>query len=270
VTVNTEVQLSIVTVCWNDLANVQHTIESLKMQKADAGWEHILMDGASSDGTADWYQSAGLGFPHRLVCEPDNGIFDAMNKSLDITRGDYIIFMNAGDRFADDGAVERVLNRIEAQPAWGYSKARMVNGDGQKVRPDVGHKPYSRFRHLFRLAQICHQAVVMRVDFLRDLGGFDLRMGHASDYHLLIKAASRESPSVWDEVDVDYLVGGVSDREVYRGLWLGHRIRVDALALKPIGAGLDRAWTASQVANVWARKKLKPVLGQAYWKLRNR
>ena len=269
-TVNTEVQLSIVTVCWNDLANVQHTIESLKVQTAHEGWEHILIDGASSDGTAEWYQSAGLDFPHRLVCESDNGIFDAMNKSLDVVRGCYIMFMNAGDRFADDGAVGRVLNRIEAKPTWGYSKARMVNGDGKKVRPDVGHKPYSRFKHLFRLAQICHQTVVMRVDFLCDLGGFDLRMGHGSDYHLLIKAASREPPSVWDEVDVDYLVGGVSDREVHRGLWLGHHIRVDALSLKPVGAGLDRVWTASQVANVWARKKLKPVLGPAYWKLRNR
>jgi glycosyltransferase involved in cell wall biosynthesis len=95
------VRLSIVTVCWNDLANVQRTIESLEAQTHRQGWEHVLIDGASGDGTADWYRSADFDFPHRVVCEPDKGIFDAMNKALDVVSGDYIVFMNAGDRYAD-------------------------------------------------------------------------------------------------------------------------------------------------------------------------
>jgi glycosyltransferase involved in cell wall biosynthesis len=266
------VRLSIVTVCWNDLANVQRTTESLQRQTDRQGWEHLLIDGASADGTADWYQSAGFNFAHRVVSEPDNGIFDAMNKSLDIVSGEYIVFLNAGDRYADDRAVGRLLSRIETEPAWGYAKARVVDCAGRQVYRQIGRIPYSKVRHLLSIGMICHQAVVMRLDLLRELGGFDLRMGNAADYHLLIKAASRITPVTWADVDVDYLAGGVTDTDqgLYDQLWLGHRSRVDALALKHVGTQLDRAWTSFQIALIRVRKILKPVLGPFYDRLRKR
>jgi glycosyltransferase involved in cell wall biosynthesis len=262
--------LSIVTVCSNDLANVRRTIESLEFQSEQTGWEHILVDNVSDDGTAAWYQRADLGFPHHLISERDSGIFDAMNKSLAASRGDYIMFLNAGDRLADQHTIKRVLRRIETRPAWGYGRTRMVDSAGRQVRPDIGLIPYSRAAHLYRIAQICHQNVVMRLDFLRELGGFDLEMGNGADYHLLLKAAALESPATWPEIDIHYLVGGISDTQVYRSLWLGHRCRVDALRLQPAAARLDGAWTAMQVANIWIRKKFKPYLGNAYMRLRLR
>lgn len=261
------VQLSIVTVCWNDIANVKRTLESVQMQTARDGWEHILVDGASTDGTADWYHNADFEFPHRMISEPDKGIFDAMNKSLDLVRGEYVVFMNAGDRLGDPGALERMLERTKNGPSWGYSRARTVDIQGRRVRADVGRVPYSRARHLLDVAVVCHQAVVMRTDLLRELGGFDLRMGNAADYHLLIKAGSRGLPATWTDVDVDYLAGGVSDRGVYTSLWLAHRCRVDALSLTPFQEALDSGWTALQVAYIWLRKTLKPVLRPIYEKL---
>lgn len=264
----TPVQLSIVTICFNDFDNVRSTLESIEVQNQRQGWEHILIDGASSDGTPAWYGSAGFDFPHTLVSEPDKGIFDAMNKSLDYVSGDYIMFMNAGDRFADSGVIGRVFQRLQSRPAWVYSRARVVDSDGNKVYPDIGRIPYSRAAHLFRIAQLCHQTVVMRVDFLRSLGGFDLSMGNAGDYHLLLKAAAIERPLTWPDVDVDYLAGGVSDREIFNSLRIGHLCRVDALAMTPFLARVDRAWTALQVSHIWVRKKLKPYLGPAYRGLR--
>jgi glycosyltransferase involved in cell wall biosynthesis len=265
-----DVRLSIVTVCWNDLANVQRTIESLELQTNREGWEHVLIDGASGDGTADWYGSAGFAFVHRVVSEPDNGIFDAMNKSLDIVKGDYVVFMNAGDRYADNDAVGRLLRRIETEPAWGYGRARVVDLEGRQIYRQIGRIPYSKVSHLLSIGMICHQAVVMRVDLLRDLGGFDVKMGNAADYHLLIKAASRATPVTWADVDVDYLAGGVTDTDqgLYEQLWLGHRSRVDALGMEPVAIRLDGAWTSFQIALLRARKQLKPVLGPVYNMLR--
>jgi glycosyltransferase involved in cell wall biosynthesis len=266
------VRLSIVTVCWNDLANVQRTIDSLQRQTARQGWEHILVDGASDDGTADWYRSAGFDFAHQVVSEPDDGIFDAMNKSLDIVSGDYVVFMNAGDRYADEGVVGRLLRRIESGPAWGYGKARVIDGAGRQVYRQIGKVPYSRVSHLLSIGIICHQAVVMRLDLLRELGGFDLRMGNAADYHLLIRAASRATPATWADVDVDYLAGGVTDTEhgLSDLLWLGHRSRVDALALKQVGTRLDGVWTTFQIVQFRARKKIKRLLSPVYDSLRKR
>ncbi len=259
------VRVSIVTVCWNDLENVQRTLDSLARQTARHGWEHLLIDGASKDGTAEWYQSAGFAFPHAVISEPDNGIFDAMNKSLDTVKGEYVMFMNAGDSFADENALGRVLSRVDSSLAWGYSRARVVDSGGRKTRPTVGRISYSRVKHLFGGAALCHQAVIMKVDFLRDLGGFDLRMGDVADYHLLIKAASRVAPRTWPEIDVDYLDGGRS--AVNPDLWGKHRARVDVLALRPPTARLDRAWTALQYARLRIRKKLKPILGPIYLRL---
>jgi glycosyltransferase involved in cell wall biosynthesis len=268
VTVSPPIRLSVVTVCWNDLVNVQRTMESIDRQTERQGWEHILVDGASSDGTAEWYRSADFSFPHVVVSEPDNGIFDAMNKALNMVNGDYVVFMNAGDQYADGGAIARTLRRLENNPVWGYSRARIVDNTGRKVRPHIGTIPYSRRAHLFGIGKICHQTVVMKLDFLRELGGFDPRMGNAADYHLLIKAASRVPPATWTEVDVDYLAGGVSDAGVYDQLWLGHRSRADALGLKSVGTQLDKGWTALQVIYIRTRKRLKPMLGSMYLRLR--
>ena len=261
------VRLSIVTVCHNDLANVQHTMESFVRQSEQSGWEHVLIDGASSDGTVDWYRASGFDFPHRVVSECDAGIYDAMNKSLEIVKGDYVVFMNAGDRYTDDGTLARVLGRIAAEPAWGYSKARVVDRTGRSVRPDFGMIPYSRIGHLLLLKTICHQAVVIRVDLLRSLNGFDLRMGSAADHHVLVKAASRVAPVTWPDADVDFLAGGRTERRIYGHTWDRHRARVDALDLKSIGAKLDAAWTVLQMANIGVRKTLKPVLMPVYLRI---
>lgn len=263
------VTLSIVTVCWNDLSNVQRTVESLECQVETTGWEHVLVDGASKDGTADWYRQAGFKFPHCLLSEPDNGIFDAMNKSLDIVNGDYVVFMNAGDRFADNAAVGRILARLSTKPAWGYGIARIVDIEGNRVRPQVGKIPYSRTMHLLGAAKICHQAVVMRVDLINRLGRFDLRMGNAADYHMLVKAAAIEPPATWADINVDYLAGGISAVENHEQLWRRHRARVDALEMKPAAARLDRAWTALQLARVRATTYIKPVLEPIYLRLLN-
>ena len=259
------VRVSIVTVCWNDLENVQRTVDSLARQTERCGWEHVLMDGASRDGTAEWYRSAGFTFPHAVISEPDNGLYDAMNKSLDIVKGEYVVFMNAGDCFADEDALGRILSRVDSTLAWGYSRASVVDSNGRKVRPNVGKIPYSRAKHLFGGPTMCHQAVIMKVELLRDLGGFDLGIGDVADYHLLIKAAARVPPRTWTEIDVNYLDGGRSS--VNPDLRGKHRARVDVLGLTPMATKLDHAWTTMQLARVRFRKKLKPLLGPIYLKL---
>jgi glycosyltransferase involved in cell wall biosynthesis len=259
------VRVSVVTVCWNDLENVKRTLDSLARQTARHGWEHLLVDGASKDGTAEWYRSAGFAFPHAVISEPDDGLYDAMNKSLDIVKGEYVVFMNAGDCFADENALGRVISRVDSSLAWGYSRARVVDSNGRKTRPILGKIPYSRIKHLFGGAALCHQAVIMKVDLIRELGGFDLIIGDVADYHLLIKAASQVAPRTWPEIDVNYLDGGRS--AVNPDLWGKHRARVDVLGLTPNTARLDGAWTAMQLARLRIRKKLKPLLGPYYVKL---
>ena len=89
-------KLSVITVCYNAAAFIDDCLRSV----AEQTWpniEHIIVDGLSSDATLEIVRR----YPHvtRLVSERDKGIYDAMNKGLDLVTGDYVLFLNADDRF---------------------------------------------------------------------------------------------------------------------------------------------------------------------------
>jgi putative colanic acid biosynthesis glycosyltransferase len=101
------VKISIVTIVLNDAHAVEQTILSVSRQKY-ANPEFIIVDGGSSDGTTAIINAHS----ERIswwVSEKDGGIYDAMNKGLQHATGDWVIFLNAGDLFADDMVLHRVL-----------------------------------------------------------------------------------------------------------------------------------------------------------------
>ena len=90
--------VTVVSVTRNDLAGIQRTLASVREQQ-DVSIQHIVIDGASTDGTVEWL--AGLDWPEGsgFTSEPDRGIYDAMNKGASKATGELIVFMNGGDRF---------------------------------------------------------------------------------------------------------------------------------------------------------------------------
>ncbi|GIP05298.1 colanic acid biosynthesis glycosyltransferase WcaE [Paenibacillus lautus] len=100
-----EVFLSVVTVCRNNLQGLIKTWQSVKSQSCSLEW--IVVDGNSDDGTLAFLQNIE---DERVsfVSEPDQGIYDAMNKGLECCNGQYVVFMNSGDRFYDDTIGERL------------------------------------------------------------------------------------------------------------------------------------------------------------------
>lgn len=120
-------RFSIVTVCWNDLAGLQATGVSLGSQTF-TDFEWIVIDGASSDGTRGWLEAAAD--VDQWVSEPDQGIYDAMNKGLERAGGEYVIFINSGDALAD----ERVLNDVKI--AADQESRGLIYGDAIDVAPN--------------------------------------------------------------------------------------------------------------------------------------
>lgn len=99
--------VSIITVVYNDVKHIRQTIESCLAQTIDK--EYIIIDGNSTDGTKEIIKEYS-DFIDYWVSEPDNGVFDAMNKGIDAARAQWICFLNCGDFFVNDDSLEKALN----------------------------------------------------------------------------------------------------------------------------------------------------------------
>lgn len=103
---------SVVTVAYRDAWALTRTARSVFCQNYDDR-EYIVIDGNSGDGTVeliDFWSSVGV--VNKSLVEPDHGVYEAMNKGIDLARGQYVCFMNAGDVFAHDGVLTEVAESL--------------------------------------------------------------------------------------------------------------------------------------------------------------
>lgn len=170
-------RISIITVCWNCVDAIAPTMKSIFDQTYD-DIECVVIDGGSTDGTREYLASVGdkLGV---YISEPDRGIYDAMNKGIHAATGDYIIFMNAGDRFASPEVVEGIMTNsevVEHRPA-------IISGRVQyALRGELldVYRPRSKGREGLGLP---HQATFIRSDCQKN-NLFNAQFRYTGDYEL--------------------------------------------------------------------------------------
>lgn len=108
-------RITIITVCYNSAATIRDTLDSIAAQSYK-DFEHIVVDGGSVDDTLKivrgWSKHSIL-----IVSEPDNGIYDAMNKGIALAKGEYIGMLNSDDYFAKPSALETIAARLAASNA---------------------------------------------------------------------------------------------------------------------------------------------------------
>jgi glycosyltransferase involved in cell wall biosynthesis len=181
------IKLSIVTVSFNAAATLADTLQSVARQSHPLV-EHWLIDGASKDNTRAIVAAHGshlAGF----VSEPDQGLFDAMNKGANRCTGSAIGFLNADDWYAHPDA----LSWVAAAFAEG---ADLVYGDLNFVEPSPPHPVRRVWRDSHHDAMDlirrgwhpAHPTTFVRADLFHQLGGFDLRWRIGADFGFLAKA----------------------------------------------------------------------------------
>jgi glycosyltransferase involved in cell wall biosynthesis len=103
-------KISVITIALNVLPELRKTVDSVICQSFGS-YEYIVVDGASTDGTAEYLnKEKGI---NKWISEPDNGIYEAMNKGTRMATGDYCIFMNAGDRFVDNYVLSKIAPHLD-------------------------------------------------------------------------------------------------------------------------------------------------------------
>ena len=194
-------KFSIITPALNAGDKLQKTIDSVLAQPSEL-FEYLVMDGGSTDGTADLLRAQG----HRVrwVSEPDSGVYHAMNKGLALATGEFVYFLGAGDTLREN-ILETVAAVIPRRPNtffYGnvYSEAygRVYNGR---------YSPWKLSR-----INICHQAVFCHRHLFEMLGGFDTRYSIMADHVWNMKCfGDKRIRKVYaDLVIADYAAGGLS------------------------------------------------------------
>ena len=182
-------QLTIITICYNAKDQLLQTIDSIRNQN-DQLFDFVVVDGNSSDGTKAVLEKNN-DFINQWTSEPDNGIYDAMQKGVGMSVTNYVLFLNAGDTFFD-GVVVQKLNEILStnQPDMLVGNAWLMQ-DNQVRKPDI-----SLPRNVLS-NQICHQAALYRTEYVR----FDQRLGKLADYELNLRLL-RDSEKAVQYVDL--------------------------------------------------------------------
>jgi glycosyltransferase involved in cell wall biosynthesis len=123
-------KVSIITICYNCKADLEKTMASVVAQTYTEK-EYIVVDGGSTDGTADLLEQQRDNIDV-CISEPDDGIYDALNKGVSRATGEWIICMNAGDVFYDDDVLSRVFaNPIPQDKTFIYSDFELDHGNGK-------------------------------------------------------------------------------------------------------------------------------------------
>ena len=105
---------SIITITWNAHKTIEVTLNSVADQTYK-NYEYIVIDGASDDGTIDILDK-NRHLINILINEPDNGLYDAMNKGVHKSKGKYIIFINAGDTLCNNETLKNCASVLKADP----------------------------------------------------------------------------------------------------------------------------------------------------------
>jgi glycosyltransferase involved in cell wall biosynthesis len=180
------------------------TVES----QLECNYEHIIVDGGSSDGTLEWLKSLSQD-PRRVwISEADSGIYDAMNKGLRMAQGKLIVMLNSGDGFSDERTLGRVWQDYELHRwVWAYGAVRMTDAEGQSRRAYT-FDPFNRTRFVMGLPWIPHCAVFMERGLCEDLGSYRVDLGTFADQEFLMRALHCHEPRVITWFLCDFEIGG--------------------------------------------------------------
>ena len=192
-------KLSVITINYNNRDGLRKTIESV-VNQTYKDLEYILIDGASTDGSVDVIKEYA-GKIDYWVSEPDKGIYNAMNKGIDVAKGEYCIFMNSGDTFCNIETVKAVFEV-------GEDKDIIC---GNTMMPDRQVPPMEITFNTLYSATICHQCAFIRTELMRKYK-YDESLKIVADRKFFLQALIYDNCS-YSAIDVDvvnYDVNGLS------------------------------------------------------------
>lgn len=209
--------LSIITINRNHASCLEKTMKSV-LSQTSTGFEYVVVDGASTDGSLDVIRRLAPGFGERIkwVSEPDSGIYNAMNKGIRMAEGEYIQILNSGDMLASENVTGQMLAELERR-----GRPAILYGNMVKCFPD-GHKTLDRnfagqevtMLGMFT-STLNHDPAYIRRDLFDKYGFYDESLKIVSDWKWYLQAIvlGGEVPAYVDLNVTLFDMTGVSEEE---------------------------------------------------------
>ena len=213
------IKVSVITVCFNSAQTIRQTIDSV-LEQSYPNIEYLVIDGQSTDGTADIIKEYEPLFAGRMrwTSEKDTGIYNAMNKGIDACGGDYVIFLNSGDLFADDLVIEKVVGQI--QNSSGMNRGELFYGNvvrryKEESKLEKYHGKHIVFRLLMMGRMPCHQGIFTDTDVMRKYR-FDESYKICADFDFLMRCLRGHVRMQYLDVNVSIVdcVNGISSQDM--------------------------------------------------------
>lgn len=207
-------KISIITVVFNGEKHIGKTIESVLAQSYGE-IEYIIVDGKSTDRTVELVE--GYEGIHQVVSEPDNGLYDAMNKGLKLATGDFIWYLNAGDQVYSTDTVKKMVEGLQGEPDILYG-GTMIIDEQQKEVGDRRLKPPARLSwKSFRQGMVvCHQSLVVRRT-VAPAYNLDYRLSADIDWAIRATKNAKEIQNT-NLVLSRFMEGGMTEHNIKAGL----------------------------------------------------
>lgn len=209
--------ISIITITFNAARELNPTMLSVAQQTFQ-DFEHIIIDGASSDNTlaiARRYATSGL----RILSEKDHGLYDAMNKGLKMASGKYLLFLNAGDTFHTHDTLSHYAKAAQKEYDIIYADTVIVDHNRDFLRPRHLSAPSLLTKESFSHGMlVCHQAFMVKKELAPE---YNLNYRFSADYDWTIKCIAATRPQKCKNLNIvaiDYLDAGTTEKNKLKSL----------------------------------------------------
>lgn len=202
-------QLSIITINYNDKVGLAATFESIFKQTYQ-DFEFVVIDGGSTDGSKALIEQYADKIDY-WVSEKDTGIFNAMNKGIKAAKGDYLLFLNGGDTFYNQEVLANVMQQISNAYQIYYGDVQRVFNDGTKKIKTYPEKLKFSF---FVDSAIAHQSAIVKRTLFEKVGYFNENYKVFADWEFFVCAICKYDVPYQhlDLIVVNYDMGGISSQ----------------------------------------------------------
>ena len=198
---------SIITITYNAAQWLERTIQSI-ISQTYPDIEYIIVDGGSTDGTIEIITNYKLRIT-KWISESDRGLYDAMNKGLKLATGDYVWFINAGDRIHSANTIQEIINRLSPfafhlSPDVIYGETEISDNQGNSLGMRRLKAPENLTWKSFKMGMlVSHQSFIVKRE-IAEL--YDLQYRYAADFDWCIRCLKKTNNILNTHLTLSYFL----------------------------------------------------------------